>query len=270
MSLTTRVAVHGAPRSGTTWLGEIINSSPQVIYKFQPLFSWCMKHCALQKDSSADSIRRFFDTLAATDDEFLDQVQRRQNGVFPAFAKETPTHVAYKEVRYHYVLPNLVEQSDTRVVLLVRSPMAVINSWLRAPREFRRDLGWKEEEEWRHAPHKNQQREEEYNGFERWKEVVRMFTRLATDHPDRVLLIEYRDLLDQTLPCVTRLFEFLNLELGEQTRAFVQESQNREDDNPYSVFRKNQTDERWKSELQPDIVSEIKADLKGTDLERFL
>ena len=37
------VAIHGVPRSGTSWIGEIINSSPNVLYKFQPLFSYALK-----------------------------------------------------------------------------------------------------------------------------------------------------------------------------------------------------------------------------------
>ena len=35
------VAIFGVPRSGTSWLGQIFNSSPMVAYRFQPLFSYC-------------------------------------------------------------------------------------------------------------------------------------------------------------------------------------------------------------------------------------
>ena len=45
MSATSlvRVAIHGPPRSGTTWIGEIVNSSPRTIVKYQPLFSYALK-----------------------------------------------------------------------------------------------------------------------------------------------------------------------------------------------------------------------------------
>ena len=42
MSLV-KVAIHGVPRSGTTWLGSIFDSSPNVIYRNQPLFSYAFK-----------------------------------------------------------------------------------------------------------------------------------------------------------------------------------------------------------------------------------
>jgi hypothetical protein len=37
------VTIAGVARSGTTWLGEILNSSPHVAYRFQPLFSYAFK-----------------------------------------------------------------------------------------------------------------------------------------------------------------------------------------------------------------------------------
>ncbi len=33
------IGLHGAPRSGTTWIGQIFNSAPQVAFRFQPFFA---------------------------------------------------------------------------------------------------------------------------------------------------------------------------------------------------------------------------------------
>ncbi len=33
------IVIHSVLCSGSSWLGEIINSSPNVLYQFQPLFS---------------------------------------------------------------------------------------------------------------------------------------------------------------------------------------------------------------------------------------
>ena len=102
-----KLAIHGAPRSGTTWLGEIINSSPKVVYKFQPLFSYRFKSY-LSACSSAEHIGEFFQLLSATNDLFCDQTQARSAGELPTFEKTTsPEIVAYKEVRYHNILHNL-------------------------------------------------------------------------------------------------------------------------------------------------------------------
>ena len=39
----TPVFAFGVPRSGTSWFGELFNSSPRVAYRFQPLFSYAFK-----------------------------------------------------------------------------------------------------------------------------------------------------------------------------------------------------------------------------------
>ena len=38
-SLLPVAGIHGAPRSGTTWLGQLFNSHPAVKYCYQPFFS---------------------------------------------------------------------------------------------------------------------------------------------------------------------------------------------------------------------------------------
>ena len=39
-----RIGLHGVPRSGTSWLGNIFNSSPDLTYKHQPLYSYAFKN----------------------------------------------------------------------------------------------------------------------------------------------------------------------------------------------------------------------------------
>lgn len=43
VSMMHKIAIHSVPRSGSTWLGEILNSSANVKYCFQPLFSYKFK-----------------------------------------------------------------------------------------------------------------------------------------------------------------------------------------------------------------------------------
>ena len=38
-----RIAIHSVPRSGSSWLGQILNSSLKVCFRFQPLFSYAFK-----------------------------------------------------------------------------------------------------------------------------------------------------------------------------------------------------------------------------------
>ena len=264
-----KIAVHGVPRSGTTWLGEIFNSSPRVIFKFQPLFSYALKDF-LTPDASRQEIDAFFEALRVTEDAFLDRSDERERGLLPSFTKEEATHVVYKEVRYHHILRNLLRKSpDVRLVAFVRNPLSVINSWLRAPREFRADLGWEEREEWRYAPKKNLKRPEEFFGYERWKEATRIFQALKDQHPERVHVLEYRKLLADPEAEVAGLFAFCSLEVGEQTREFLVRSTSESHPDTYSVFRAGQSDDKWRTELDPAIADEILTDLAGTALAQF-
>jgi hypothetical protein len=82
-----RIALHGTPRSGTTWLGEIINSSTEVVYKYQPLFSYGLKSF-LGATSSREQIDEFFKMLRQSNDPFCDQVESRNSGELPLFEKK--------------------------------------------------------------------------------------------------------------------------------------------------------------------------------------
>ncbi len=267
---TTRIAIHGVPRSGTSWLGEIFNSSPHTIYKYQPLFSYALKGF-LTPLSSPEEVDRFFRLLAITADDFIDQVERRANGALPVFAKENPTHLVYKEVRYHNILANLLQcDRELRLVAIIRNPLAVLASWLATPREFRRDLGWVESEEWRYARLKNQARPEEFYGYEKWKEATVIFMNLAEQHPDRVRVVTYHDLVSRTVPRVDTLFDFCGLPCSAQTLSFLERSRAEQHPDPYSVFRATAGDEKWTGVLDPRIAEAVVDDLRGTELQCFL
>lgn len=272
MSSLQRIAIHGVPRSGTSWLGEVFNSSPQTVYRFQPLFSWAFKD-DLGPESSDEQITEFFTAIAASEDPFLCQEEKRESGRLPKFRKNAdPTHVVYKEVRYHHLVHRLASSEvELKLVLLVRNPLAVIHSWLNAPREFRADLGWDEAEEWRYATRKNLNRPEEFNGFEKWKEATGEFLHLAESFPERVRLVEYRDLVSDPRRTIAQLMEFCGIEFYPQTEQFIEEStKDRDDGDPYGVFRRRRADNGWQDHLDQGIVDQIAADLQGTPLARFL
>ena len=124
------IAIHGVPRSGTNWVGEILNSSPRTIYKFQPFFSYAFKSF-LTSNSSAEQVQRFFSLLAVKRDGFLDQEEARAEATLPRFSKQDPTHLVYKEVRYHHILANLLKKAtNTRLIAVIRNPLSVISSTL--------------------------------------------------------------------------------------------------------------------------------------------
>jgi len=265
----THIAIHGAPRSGTTWLGEIINSSHNVCYKFQPLFSYALKHY-LGTNSSYEDIRNFFQILKSEEDPFCNRSEERIAGELPTFIKKHITHVAYKEVRYHQIVPNLLRKDNSlKLVAIIRNPIDVMASWIRAPREFRADLGWKVEEEWRYALKKNLNNPENFFGFEKWKESSLLFLNLKQCFPDRVKILSYSNLKKNLFSEVHALFDFLSLQIEQQTISFVKDSQSKSAKTEYGVYRQT-SDKAWTPEEKfPHIADEILHDLSGGPLETY-
>jgi hypothetical protein len=265
-----RIAIHSAPRSGSSWLGQILNSSRKVCFRFQPLFSYAFKDY-LNEKSSQEDISTFFEKIAKSNDDFLIQSDKVDNGKYPSFSKDNKfTHIVYKEVRYHNIIKNMmIEDKDLLVIGLVRSPYAVIDSFLRSPREFRKDLGW-DEEEWKYAMKKNLDKSEEFFGYEKWKEVYLIFNDLKEKFNDRFCLIYYDDLIKNPLNEVEKIFNFCNLEMNKQTIKFIKDSKSAELESVYSVFRNKLNDNKWKNTLNKNIYTEICNDLKINNMNHFL
>lgn len=265
------ISLHGAPRSGTSWLGKIFDSHPAVAYRFQPLFSYRFKG-ALDIHSTREEVEQFLTDLhTVSDDHFILQLPQQERGVHPrAFIKAPGSSVmVMKEVRYHYIIRTLLQhEPGIKIVGIVRHPCGAINSWLKTPREFRPE--WDIAAEWREAPSKNQQRREEYYGFSKWKELAHLFLALAREHPDSFYLIRYEALVADPGEETRKLFAFCGLDMPSQVRSFVASSQQREVEDPDSVFRTADVAERWKAELPAAIRDSILSEVRGTELDIFL
>lgn len=255
-----KIAIHSVPRSGSTWLGSIFDSSPNVAYRYQPLFSYGHKG-QLMPTSSFDQINTFFEDILITEDQFVLQSEAIQRGIIPTFKKDKITHICYKEVRYHYILENLLlKDQNIKIIGLVRTPFAVINSWLNAPKEFKKELGWKIDEEWRYAPKKNENKPEEFNGYQKWVEVTKLFLKLQEEYPKQFIVIQYEDLLNKKQETVNSIFAFCDLSMSEQTLDFLEKSNKKNDTDAYSVFKEKKNDLRWQKTLPKFIEEEIKKD----------
>ena len=265
-----RIAIHSVPRSGSTWLGAIMDSHPSVIYKYQPLFSYALKGY-LTSESGKDEILSFFNKLEFIHDPFLDQKESKERNIIPVFNKETPEAIVYKEVRYHNILSNIMaKDGKLKVIGLIRNPLSTLFSWYTAPKEFRRDLGWDFEKEWRFAYLKNEGRKEEFNGYEKWKEVALLFESLNINYPDRFYLLMYSDLIKETELNIKKLFDFIDLPYHSQTQNFIKDSRKNNINDSYGVYKIKSSDDQWKYKLPENIVDYIIHDLKGTVLEKYL
>jgi len=260
------VGIFGAPRSGTSWLGQIFNSSPAVAYRFQPLFSFALKG-RLSGSNSPEQIQEFNNDLLITKDDFILQKKNINGNEIADFPKKSISHLVWKEVRYHYIIKNLLNNSSTKIVGIVRHPCAVINSWLQAPKEF--SSSWNPKEEWRNAEKKNAGKLEEYNGYEKWKELAFLYKQLASEFPNKFYIIKYEDLNTKSEFEVRKLFDFVNLEWNKQTEDFIRMSKETNSDDPYGVYRANQENYKWKNELDLEIAGAILTDKDYLDLNKY-
>jgi hypothetical protein len=262
-----KIAVFGVPRSGTSWLGEILNSHQEVLYRYQPLFSHGHKG-KLHDRSTGEEIDAFFEEIRYSTDEFA-----LRGGAFhqdyPIFLKsESPKCIAFKETRYLNIIPNLLEQANSLLLIgILRHPIEVLHSWMNAPKEFAPN--WDIRSEWRDAPLKNQNRPEEYYGYHRWKEAYFSFSELEARFPSTFKMVRYSTLRANTIKTTEEIFSFCGLGMSAQIIDFIEESSKRHDENPYSVFRSRAGKEGWKRELPKDIIYEIERDLEREDIQFF-
>ncbi len=263
------VVVAGAPRSGTSWLGQLIDSCPEVAYRFQPLFSHAFKG-AISEDSTERSILQFFGGIYKSQDDFLLQTKKREDGTYPTFDKEDYLqNLVFKTCRYQYALPNLLKTIDrVKVIGIVRHPCAVINSWVHAPKEF--PAGTDIQKEWRYGAIKNKGRPEEFFGYYKWKEIANLYMDLARKYPDRFTLLSYEALVNSPFKMTRVLYDILDLPWSPQTQQFIKQSTSTHMEDPTSVYKQKDVKDRWKYQLGLDIQHEITSDLEGTRLETFL
>ena len=264
------VGVHGVPRSGTSWLGQLVNASPDVNFKFQPLFSYAFKDF-IDESSTESKVAQFFEELSISEDDFINLKDKELLGDYPSFAKnEMKTHLVFKHVRYHFLIEHLINSSpNIKFLLMIRNPLEVLNSWRKVPREFK--ANWDFEKEWYYANLKNTGRKHEYFGYKKWKEASELFITLNKKYPDNVLIVNYDDLVSNTLAEVKVIYDYIGLKIDNQVIDFIQKSKSKEKKHPNSVFKSNNNSKYLcKQEISEDIQGFIFNDLKGSELFKIL
>lgn len=180
-----------------------------------------------------------------------------------------PTHIVFKETRYLHIVENILTAcSEVQIIGIVRNPLSVLASWVRAPKEFNQQ--WDIHKEWLYAPSKNQNRPEEFYGFFKWKEIAEAFLRFKSRFPKQFFLVRYEELNHSVLDTTKKIFDFCGLELNRQVQDFLIASKSRHDDDPYSVYRANASDDSWRSLLPEEIIKHIVMELKNSSLDIFI
>jgi len=255
-----RVILFGNPRSGTSWLGALIASHPNVNYRFQPIHSYSFNGI-LKEDSSLQDLDRFFNELAESNDEYVTSLS------FSPFDKKllnhfskNPTHILFKEVHDFLVLKNGVKvDSSIKLIGLVRDPVSVISSWINTPNEW--DESWEISHEWLDAPHKNSEYSGNHFGVSQWIFTTQQLLELSNLYPRQVLIVRYEDLVKQPELELTEVFGFLGLSYPSEVKHFLEQTRLGESHDRYSVFRglnKGQNSRNLPESIHTAIIEEVK------------
>jgi Sulfotransferase family len=257
------------PRSGTSWLSQIIDSSPEVRFRLSPLFSYEFKN-QLNEASSRDEWLHVFQGAYNSDNEFMDQTYRRKAGEYPVFEEKDkePEYLAIKDTRFHNLTERMLILFDNlKMIAIVRNPCGAIHSWLTSHGEFPSEAS--PLKEWRTGACRKKGYGE-FWGFDDWKLVTKMHLRLAGKLPEKFLIQRYEKLVDDPLGETKGMFDFLGLEYKKQTDLFLRQCHSTHVANEYAVFKNPCVKDRWHKELRPEIRETIIEELKGTELEVFI
>lgn len=259
------IGIIGAPRSGTSWIGQIFDSSPDVLYRMQPFYSWAFRD-KVHVRSSKETILEFFHDMYMSHDPYLSQEERRKKGVYPVFAekKDNPPFMVFKEVMFLYMIPVLLEQVENlKIIAVIRNPIDVITSYYNAPREFTEGLDI--QKEWYFAQERNQLLPERYFGYHKWKEYMNLVQIIEHKFKERVLVIKYEDLSKNPVAYTKEMFDFSHILFKQQTEIFLSDCSSRTNEDPYSVFR-SKSHGLLKKKLPQNIVDAIKQDCDNFSL----
>ena len=256
------------PRSGTSWLGQIFDSSPVVAYRMEPLFSYEFKNI-INISSTAVEIKRFLDNVYMTNDEFILQKENRDKGIYPVFKKDKKAGIlVFKTTRHHELLRKYLDTvNGLQVVSIVRHPCAVINSWIHSYNEFDKK-GCSISKDWRTGACRKGE-VGEYWGFDDWLSVMQQHLELSKEYSN-FHIIKYTDLVQKPEETVIKLFKILSVQFVEQTEDFLGNCHSAHDDNPYSVYKSKSVEYKWKTGLDVYIQQEIIRATTAANMGQFL
>jgi len=263
------VNIFGMPRSGTSWLSQIFDSSPEVRFRLQPLFSYEFKNY-ITEQSGKEAWEHVFKGAYLSNSEFMRQTHRRKAGEFPVFAKKDlyPEFLVTKDTRFHNLTVSLIELFDNiKIVAIVRHPCGAIYSWLRAPKEFPRTAV--PLYEWKSGACRKTDYGE-FWGFDDWKLVTRLHLRLAKAYPEKFIIQKYEDLVSDPVAETKNVFSFCGIRYTQQTEQFLKECHAKHLDSEYAVFKNQTVKDSWRIGLNPEIKNSILNEIRGTDLEEFI
>lgn len=247
------ISLHSCPRSGSTWLQSIFEAHPNIKTVYQPLFSYALKNC-INKNSTKKEFNKFINNIKKTDDEYCcmksDYHTNNKKTDIVRFEKENIETVLMKHTSHHNLIENFIKlYPSIKIIGLIRDPCSVIYSQMNSKHEKLKD--------WLDGKDKNKDEEEIFFGFNKWLEVKQIFYNIKERYPENIIIINYEDLVKNTINEIEKICKFCNLEFHKYMKNSIELMNSKNEEYDYSVFKKENTIEKWKGKLDDKIVKYI-------------
>lgn len=243
-----KIAIFGCPRSGTSYLGQILNYSEKVTYRYQPLWSYEFKDFFFKKKINDKNVKLFHEKLYQAKSSYVLTSLRN--------TKKKLTHLVWKEVRYHNIIKKLLKTHQlNNIIYIFRKPEAVINSWYDAPGEFKKN--WNIYNEYFYAKKINKKKYD-YYGLFKWiksgKEILKLNNK-------KIIFICYEDLEKNPSKLIKKLFSKININYTKKINIFINKTKKRTSLEQYSIYKK-----KSKMKLPIEIYSKIIKNKKASKI----
>lgn len=244
--------ITGVARSGTSWLGKIFAAHPEVLYHFEPLNF-------LEGREALDSRLKYFgvqDRIMVGERNLLWEACARLWSLRDATLDRPPFFPQPREPRLMVLKdPAFARITDAcaeigRVLIIIRSPFAVINS-LNNHTDFGRD--YKVE-----------------GTAEYWAMVGTKHLAQAEREPERFRVVRYEDLVADPEEVGADLAAWAGMTWAQEQAWFVRDSHARHDGGQFEVFKDPAVVAAdWKHRLSEEVVDRISRTVAGTDPGRL-
>jgi hypothetical protein len=253
MNKINLISLHSCPRSGSTWLQSIFEAHPNIKTVYQPLFSYAFKNC-INENSTKEEFNKFIQNIKETNDEFCcmkTNLHTNNNKTdIIRFEKENISTILMKNVHHHNLIETFIKlYPGIKIIGLIRDPCAVIYSQMNAKHEKLKD--------WLNGEDKNQNKEENFFGFNKWLEVKEIFNSIKKKYPNNIIIVNYEDLLKNTLEQIKKICVFCNLDLHDNMLKSIELMNSKTDEYDYSIFKNKDTLNKWKKKLDSKIIKYI-------------
>lgn len=302
------ILIAGAPRSGTSWLGKIFDSHPDVLYRFEPdwfdpdsvlinndLIRWNMGRWIANRDPRAAGKRPFFPKSWQTTPArmlralviYAEAAASRSGLAYwpaPDFGAIDRARAVVKTVKLRDGLGAFAEACpEGRAVLILRHPCGQVASLARGNRDGKfvlaepgTDMPF---DEYRTVVFASRHGLDE-PAFQRLPNAAkyawswRAFSETAfasIEGQSNARVVVYEELCGNPIEQSRALLTFAGLSWHEQTETFLTRSTQHDGPAGYYAVERNSIEaaERWRKEMAPEDQETVRAVVRESPLARY-